>query len=153
LKLRIYKFNNWKDNTYFEDCLYFAMFEWIRDVNIFGQEMQFFEDRDPWIPSSAKPVLADKEKLNVMEIPDFYKSGFMPKIHEYYQLLKDKLNGDLDLIFPSWVRGPLCIAISIRGMENLLIDMVTDKDFVHRLMRFIVDTEKKWLEERAKIFM
>ena len=42
------------------------------------------------------------------------------------------------------------MAFHIRGMENLLEDMIDDPEFTHRLMRFITDSRKKWVAERAK---
>jgi hypothetical protein len=35
-------------------------------------------------------------------------------------------------------------------MQNLLVDIMENPGFVHRLMRFIVNSEKQWLEERAR---
>jgi len=35
-------------------------------------------------------------------------------------------------------------------MDNIIIDMLEDPKFVHRLMRVITDSEKEWVKERAK---
>ena len=42
------------------------------------------------------------------------------------------------------------MAVHLRGLENLLIDMLEDRKFFHKLMRFIVDSEKKWINDRAE---
>jgi len=49
-----------------------------------------------------------------------------------------------------WVRGPFCIAAHLRGLDNIIMDMLEDPKFVHTLMRFITDSEKEWAKERAK---
>jgi len=74
----------------------------------------------------------------------------MPEVHESYSILRDKFGNDIKILFPTWMRTPFSIAAALRGMQNLLIDMITDTPFVHDLMRFLVDSEKKWLTERAK---
>jgi len=46
--------------------------------------------------------------------------------------------------------GPLGVGCALRGMQNLLLDILLKPEFVHKLMRFITDARKKWVKERAK---
>jgi len=149
LKMGIYRFNNWNDNIYFDGsiCVFFSGF---METSFFGPKLKFFKNRSPILNESSKSLLTDKKYLSKMKIPDFYKSGLMPLIHKYYEVIKGILGGELEVLFPNWTRGPFGIAMDLRGMENMLVDMVTDKVFVHNLMRYIVDSEKEWIKERKK---
>ena len=147
LKSYIYKFENWNDNYYFDGNIY-IWFSVVTELSFFGPEIRFFDKREPWL--EGKPILDDKEKLQRMDFPDFYKSGYNKKIQQYYEVIGEALEGELDVYYPNWYRGPFCIAAHLRGLENILIDMITDPDFVHSLMRYIVDSSKNWMEERKR---
>lgn len=151
LKTRIYKFTNWRSNNYFDNNFY-IWFASPTEISFFGAKVGFFKDRSPCIIGS-KPILEDKKNLKKLKIPDFLKSGLMPKIHFFYKEIKDildKSNTGLNVIFPDWSRGPFGIAVLLRGMENILIDMIDDPKYIHDLMRFIVESQKEWLRNRKE---
>ena len=148
LRMYIYKFENWEDNYYFDGKIY-IWFNVMTEISFFGPKVRFFEYREPWMEDS-KPLINQKEKLDKLDFPDFHKSGLMPLIHKFYEEINEMLVGKLNVIFPNWARGPFCLAVHLRGLENLLIDMIEDQEFFHKLMRFIVDSQKKWIDERAK---
>lgn len=147
LKMHIYHFNHWKDNVYYAGNL-FIWFGVITELSFFGPKTRFFPGREGWL--ERPPLLGKKESLSSLKHPDFYKSGFMPKIHEFYERMSEFADGGSKVLFPMWVRGPFCIAAHLRGLDNIVIDMLEDPKFVHRLMRFITDSEKEWAKERAK---
>lgn len=147
LRMNIYHFNNWKDNTYYTKDL-FIWFGVVTELSFFGPKIRFFPNREGWIENP--PLLEKKEKLASLKCPDFYKSGLMPRIHKFYEKMNKLVNGRFRVLFPMWVRGPFCIAAHLRGLDNIIIDMLEDPEFVHELMRFITDSEKEWVKERAK---
>ena len=120
----------------------------VTELSFFGPKIIFFPNREGWIENP--PLLEKKEKLASLKCPDFYKSGLMPRIHEFYEKMNKLVNGRFRVLFPMWVRGPFCIAAHLRGLDNIIIDMLEDPEFVHELMRFITDSEKEWVKERAK---
>jgi len=147
LRMNIYHFNYWKDNTYYSRDL-FIWFGVVTELSFFGPKIVFFPNREGWIESP--PLLAKKRDLGSLKRPDFYKSGLMPKVHEFYERMSEFVGGRFRVLFPMWVRGPFCIAAHLRGLENIIMDMLEDPKFVHRLMQFITDSEKEWAKERAK---
>ena len=60
----------------------------------------------------------------------------MPKIHEFYSVMSEYAAGRLIVLFPEWVRGLFCLAVHLRGFENLLLDIITEPEYVHKLLRF-----------------
>jgi len=147
LKENIYHFDHWADSTYYTRDL-FIWFGVVTELSFFEPKIRFFPDRDGWI--EHPPLLERKEKLAFLPQPDFYKGGLMPKIHEFYEKMSELTDERFRVLFPKWVRGPFCIAAHLRGFDNIIIDMLEDPEFVHKLMRFVVDSEKKWAKERAK---
>jgi uroporphyrinogen-III decarboxylase len=115
---------------------------------MFGVPLLFRSDREPWIDSP--PLLEDKAVLDKLELPDFHTSGLMPQIHLFCNYAAEVLGNRIQVLFPTWARGPLATAMQLRGMQNLLVDMLEDPDFVHRLMHFVTAARKAWLKQRAE---
>lgn len=147
IKLKIWHYNNFKDNTYFRKDLY-IWFGVVTELSLFSDKISFFPKREGWITEN---LIKEKKDLLNLKIPDFYNSGLMPRIHDFYEkinnIIKDSFK--LEVMFPDWVRGPFCIASHLRGMENFLIDMIEDPNFVHDLMRFVTNSRKHFSRKRA----
>jgi hypothetical protein len=146
LRMKLYSFNNFKDNTYFTNEL-FIWFGVITELSYFGSKINFFANKEAWLKEALIKEYIDLDKI---KIPDFYKSGLMPRIHRFYEVLQEYADGNLKVMFPEWVRGPFCIAAHLRGLENILMDFILNPGFVHKLMRFIVESSKQWNKERNK---
>jgi len=146
LRMKIYHWENFNDCTYFTDEL-FIWFGVITELSFFGAPIQFEPYKEAWI---SQNILDDYKKLNALESPDFYKSGLMPRIHQYYEVLNEYAQGKLKAMFPEWVRGPFCIATHLRETNNILMDLLLDPHNLHALMRLVVDWNKEWNRERSK---
>ncbi|MGE4283163.1 MAG: uroporphyrinogen decarboxylase family protein [Clostridia bacterium] len=134
------------DNYIYTDEI-FIWFGVTTELNIFGSEVIFPKHKDGWI---KEPIIKDEEDLKRLAPPDFYKSGFMPKIHQYYEIFNELCDGKLKVMFPELARGPFCIAAHLRGLEDMLCDVLVEPDFVHKTMRFVTDAHKEWTAERNK---
>ncbi len=141
------KFRWFQDDTYFlpEVPIWLGpSFE----PNLFGQKVLYSEDMDPWI--GHEPVLKARPDLDRMEPPDFRRSGLMPVVHRMYEEIGELVAGRLKVQFTDWLRGPFVLAFHLRGAGNILMDMMDDPAYVHRLLRFITDARKEWSRERAE---
>lgn len=146
LRLELYHHEHFKDDFYFSDELY-IWYSVATELSFFGTELLHFDYKEPWIKGA---LIHEYEDLDKMEFPDFYKSGVMPFFHRCYDVFREYAGNDLKVMFPEWVRGPFCTASHLRGVENLLMDTMLEPEFVHKTMRFIVDSNKHWNAERAK---
>jgi uroporphyrinogen-III decarboxylase len=117
------------------------------EPTLFGMQPLFRDNEDPWY---GEPVLQARENLETIELPDFYRSGLMPQVHELYQDVSDLVKGKIPVTFPGWARGPWSIACMIRGFTPLYMDLIGDPDFVHRLMQFIVDARIHFETQRCR---
>jgi uroporphyrinogen-III decarboxylase len=146
LRMKLYHHEHFDDDTCFTPELY-LWFGVVTELSLFGLDLIFYPHKEAWIRA---PLIAGPGDLERLELPDFYASGVMPRIHHYYEVLSEYSRGQLEVMFPEWVRGPFCIATHLRGMENLLMDLILNPELVHRLMRFVVDANKQWHRERER---
>ena len=115
----------------------------------FGLEQEpAHESHEPWVGKES--IIKEKDDLKSLSFPDFYNSGLAPKIHRMYAEIRECVDDDFTIIFPEWDFGPYGIAASLRGFEELAIDMIDDPGFVHHLMQFLYDSTIQWSQERIK---
>lgn len=147
LKMMVYRYEHWNDDT----CIGTEVPIWLGttfESSLFGAKTIYTADASPWL--DREPVIKTEEDLDRIKFPDFYKSGLMPLAHEYYNVLRELLAEDFKLTFPEWGRSPFGVAFHIRHLDNLAVDMATNPEFTHRLLRFITEARKHWVQDRAK---
>ena len=83
------------------------------------------EHIEPWL--GRKPAIANKEDLDKLGMPDFYKSGLMPLAHRYYQELR-RFSRRLRVVFPAGAQS-VRRRWHIRGHNELLVDILDDRSF------------------------
>lgn len=147
LRINDFKFKHFDDNTYYDGQL-FIWFGVITELSFFEPPLVMFENREGWLDEA--PLIQRIEDIERLTMPDFYKSGFMPLIHEYYSRMQEMVGGRFPIMFPTWARSPYCMAVHLRGMQNLLMDMLLNPELVHKLMRYTTDARKHWMLARAK---
>lgn len=119
------------------------------ESSLFGMETVYHDHEDPWV--GREVAIKEKSDLDKLVFPDFYKSGLMPLIHRFYEDVNNLLAPwGCRMDFPHITRAPYGIAFHLRGFADLAMDMMDDPEWMHKLMRFITDSRKKWYEDRAK---
>lgn len=146
LRYQLYHFENYPDNVVFTDEL-FIWFGVITELSFFGADIVLYSHKEPWIQGT---VISDYEEVKNKDYPDFYKSGLMPRIHQYYEVFQEMARGRLKVMFPDFVRGPFCISTHLKGHNDILLDSLADPEGVSMLMRYIVESNKHWRAEREK---
>jgi hypothetical protein len=99
-----------------------------------------------------KPIVTIKERSDIKKI---IKPRFTEETEKIKQI-KEKIFELTDGVLPifeksdslSW--GPFEYAVSMRGLENLIMDMLEASDFVHELMSIITDGFVAYQVEREK---
>lgn len=101
------------------------------EVEALGAPLVYAGDR---FPEVGRRLLAEREDLDRLSLPDFAHAGRMPWVHEVNRLLGE-LVGDIMGAYAA-VTAPFSIAVNLRGYENLIMDIADDPDWAHRLMEF-----------------
>ena len=146
LRAKLYYAEHFQDQTVFTKELY-LWFGVVTELSMFGAEVVFYPHKEGWIRGTA---LDDYEDVSRWDPVDFYESGLMPRIHEFYQVMGELSKGRLQVMFPEFVRGPFCIAQHLLGYERAVTDALTEPDQFRELLGYIVACNKHWSAEREK---
>jgi uroporphyrinogen-III decarboxylase len=103
------------------------------EAEALGQRMNWEPDRMPDI-DRQNPLIQTHSDLDRLRPPDFKKSGRMPFVLE----VNRRCYG---MGLPVRIRfcSPFSLAVNVRGIENLLMDILTAPRFAHRLLTFLTD--------------
>ena len=124
-----------------------ALFPWYGTgvvPSALGCKISFQDKMDPAIEST---VISEPEDIKKLEMPDPYKDGLMPRVLDCIDYMR--INSDLPVSFTD-CQGPLNIALSLTGVENLFVWMYEHPEHVHRLMDFCTEVLIEWIKVQKK---
>lgn len=104
------------------------------------------EENTPYITEVAVRQPSDLENL---KIPNPWRDGRLPIHLGALQILVDRLGDSVPVT--SNVAGPFTTAANIRGTEDFLRELYRNPEFVHRLLRFSLDSTIAYVKEAAKL--
>jgi uroporphyrinogen-III decarboxylase len=96
--------------------------------------------------------LARTPDIRLLKPHDFRTSGEMPHLFQLYQELQRLVKGRAPVAFPTWQRGPLDLAIQLRGYEQFVSDIMERPAFVHDLMKYLVQERIRWWDAHCAHF-
>jgi uroporphyrinogen-III decarboxylase len=120
------------------------------EYTLLGMYVSHQSDGVPLIQSDHP--LTKKPDLSIMKRHDFYTTGEMPHIFQLYEDLRAISKDRLNVGFPRWERGPLDMAIQLRGYEQFIDDTMKRPQFVHELMQYIIEERIRWWDAYCKHF-
>ncbi|BBB89597.1 MAG TPA: uroporphyrinogen decarboxylase family protein [Methylomusa anaerophila] len=103
-------------------------------------------ENSPYITEHAVRQYTDLDRL---EIPDPWTRGRLPVHLNALQILGERLGESVPVV--SNVGGPFTAAANIRGTEAFLRDLYHNPKFVHRLLKFALDSTVVYVKEAAKL--
>lgn len=145
LRKYIYYFEELQDDRPIPKSI--PIFQTTLELSLFGAETRYFRERNPWI---SGPVIRDPGDLDRMDYPDFYTSGLMPLVHDFYGRIQEIVGHEFHVTFPCWRLGLFGTALHLRGIEDFLTDLLLNPDFAHRLMAFVTESRRRWEKQRAE---
>ena len=113
-----------------------------REAADLGAAVHFYDDQPPALDES-NALLAEKSRLDSLEIPDPLKNG--SRMFDRVQavaLFKEKVKGKKWI--EGWVEGPCAEGADLRGINQLMLDFTDDPEFVHRLFEFGIKVAMKF---------
>jgi uroporphyrinogen decarboxylase len=99
------------------------------------------------IPSVAESVIKTKSDIEKLKEVDPKRDGRLPIHLEVIKLIKNMVK---DVPIFSCVPGPLTLASLLRGTERLLMEIITDKGFVHEVTKKACEASKIFAIEKIK---
>ncbi len=143
LRQKLFCLENFSDDSFFGMDVSAAVGMYF-EYTLVGLDVRHQDDGVPHIqddhPLSVTP------DLKLLKPHDFKTSGFMPRIFRLYEDLKKLGKDRLNVIFPIWQRGPLDMAIQLRGYDRFIMDTAERPEFVHGLMKYLNQERMRWWE-------
>jgi len=102
------------------------------EAEALGQRLGWDEQREPFV-DTHDPLIKEKKDLGSLKPPIPGKSGRMPFVLEAYGRFKE-IMGMPPICYSC---APFTLAVLIRGLRKLIVDMYRDPRFVHDLMEFL----------------
>lgn len=107
-----------------------------RETADVGAELQYYADGPP---RCLRPPLRDKADFAGLSLPDPLAGGRMTDRVQGGQFLKEQVGGEVPVM--GWVEGPIAEAVDLRGMQDLMLDLVDDRPFVEDLLDWVLELE------------
>ncbi len=124
------------DETFNADFSY-ALCDGILFSEVLGLDILKF-DKD--FPSVLEHSFKEYEDLGKLKMPDFEKTPRIKNNIETYKLISENINKP---VYVS-IQGPFTLAVQLAGATNLLGKLITDVDFVEKLLKFTTDLIRKY---------
>jgi MtaA/CmuA family methyltransferase len=116
-----------------------------RETSAFGADIKFIPDG---VPRCLNTIVRTIDDVKNLKTPDVYKSErTLDRIKAGRELTK-KTGGTIPLI--GWIEGPLAEACDLAGMENIMMQLMIDPDFVNRLMDKCMVTAKDFAKAQIE---
>ena len=104
-----------------------------------GCEVNFLPKQDPAL---GPHLINNLSGIADLRKPDPYSSGLFPRVLKTIDFMRENTNLPVSITDP---QGPLNIALSICGVENLFVWMCTNPNEVHQLMDFCTEVLINWI--------
>lgn len=141
LRQRLWAFKNIPDDIKLAADISSAV-TYYCEFTFLGMDVQYDCHGIPEI--SSRHPLRENADLSLLEPVDFYESGWSKRLLRRYDHLGDLTHGRIPIVFPTWWRGCLDLAIQLRGYENLMGDLIDDPEFVEGLLKSITAQRIAW---------
>ncbi len=107
-----------------------------REATDFGLQVEFPHDD---LPVATKPLLADPQDLQKLKPPEPGMGRRMSDRLEAIRYLRERQGGRVPIM--GWVEGALAEAADLRGMLDLMKDLILRPDWVEDLLEKVVSVE------------
>jgi len=112
-----------------------------REASDCGANVVYFDNQPPAL-DEMDALLADKDKLKTLDLPDPLGGGRMTDRVRAAALFRDQV-GQAKLI-EGWIEGPCAEGADLRGINALMLDFFDDPKFIQELFEFVLAMELKF---------
>lgn len=111
-----------------------------------GGRVRFAVDQTP----SELPMLFHLEDLDQFREVDPQADGLMPMALRQYRTQKERIFAVGSTIPMVAARGPLALAVFLRGLTPFMMDLMDNPAGVHKLLSYTTTTTVQWLKAQAE---
>ncbi|GAB4556520.1 MAG: uroporphyrinogen decarboxylase family protein [Anaerolineae bacterium] len=108
----------------------------VREAYDCGTPCSFPEDG---VPAAAEPLIRSPQDLDRLEIPDPERGERMRDRLEGVRLFRQRVGGKRAIF--GWIESPFQEVTVLRGLQQTMMDMIDQPEFVHRMLEFATEME------------
>jgi len=101
-----------------------------------GAELEYYDNQPP---ACRNHLLKEPTDLLTLKRPDPHGGGLMTERIKAIELFNERLGGTHPI--QGWVEGPMAQASDLRGINDIMLETVTEPEFVLDLMDWVTDME------------
>jgi MtaA/CmuA family methyltransferase len=116
-----------------------------RETSAFGAKITFPEEG---VPQCLKVLLQTSDDVKALKNPDVYKSERTLDRIKAAQLLEKEVGKEVPII--GWVEGPLAEACDLAGVNEVLVKLMIEPDFVKMLIDKTIVTAKDFAKAQVE---
>lgn len=135
---------SWNMARYFGADAFSPVFDFYNiEAEALGQSLAWDEQREPAV-NTHDPLIKEKKDLNGLKPPIPGHSGRMPYVIEAYS----RYNEIMKMPPICYCCSPFTMAVLIRGLKKIVVDMYRDPGFAHDLMEFLsMEVAVPWIRK------
>lgn len=115
-----------------------------RETSAFGGKVKFSGNKNP----VCEPVISDIHDIEHLKNPDVHKSERTSDRIRAARYYKKILGNEIPVV--GWIEGPLAEAADLAGVNNILLNILMEPDFVRRLMDICIMTAKEFARAQVE---
>lgn len=112
-----------------------------------GNRIHFWKDQPP----GQSPTLLRLEDAEALAPVNPQTDGLMPFALRLYERHKPRILAEGHVLPVVAARGPLCLASFLRGVTQLMTDVVENPEGTHALLRYCAQVVIDWLRAQADV--
>lgn len=116
-----------------------------RETSAFGAKIQYVPDG---VPRCLNYVVQHEDDVVNLKNPDVYRAERTSDRIKAGEVLARKTRGIIPII--GWIEGPLAEACDLAGVQNMMMQLMMDPDFVHRLLDKCMVTAKDFAKAQIE---
>ncbi|MBM4460381.1 MAG: hypothetical protein FJ011_21900 [Chloroflexi bacterium] len=151
LRQKLWRWENFPDDDAALTLDLPASLSYYPEYTFVGMGLEFTHDGVPLIQTDH-PMTRSAD-LRLLEPVDFATSGWMPRVLRWWDDINAIVAGRLKVVNQMiWWRGCLDLAIQLRGYDQFILDTTERPEFVHGLLRFLVEQRCRWWDAYYRYF-
>lgn len=116
-----------------------------RETEGIGGRFEYPEDN---VPKCIERPIKNYAELKKLKIPDPWNCPRMLDRLKACELFKRKVGDEIPIL--GWIEGPMSQMSNLRGMDQIMMDLYDQPDFVADLLEFVMEVEKNFALAQIK---
>jgi MtaA/CmuA family methyltransferase len=116
-----------------------------RETEGVGGRFEYPEDN---VPKCIERPIRNHSDLKKLKVPEPCNCPRMLDRLKACELFKNELGNEIPIL--GWIEGPMAQMANLRGMDEIMMDLYDQPDFIADLLEFVMEVEKSFAFEQIK---